>query len=216
MSTVLEAKKRETGSRSILSEVRNNGGVPANVYGYKTESTAITVDARELAKIFHATGQNGVFKLSLDGKTVNAVVSEVQRSALKGHIRHIDFQAINMSEELEVDVPVVFIGEAVGAKEGGVLSQPNRDLKIKVKPSEIPESIEVDVSALNVGDTLSLADIREGIDYEVLNDDDYTLATVTPPTPPAEDVDPDAENITADDVAATGEKLDPNKPGRED
>lgn len=202
MSTVLEAKKRETGARSILTEVRNNGGVPGNLYGYKTDATAITVNERELMKIFQATGQNGVFKLSLDGKTINAVVSEVQRSALKGFISHIDFQAINMSEELEVEVPVLIVGDAAGVKEGGVLSQPNRELKIKVKPSDIPESIEVDVSALNIGDTLSLADVRDKIDFEILNEDDYTLATVTPP---AEEVDSEEENVTADDAEVTGE-----------
>ncbi len=216
MSTVLEAKKRETGSRSILTEVRNNGGVPANVYGYKTEATPITINAQELGKVFQSTGQNGVFKLDVDGKKVNAVVSEVQRCALKGHIKHVDFQAINMSEELEVDVPITLIGDAVGVKEGGVLNQPNWELKIKVKPSDIPESIQVDVSSLNVGDTLSLVDVRDKIDFEILNDDDYTLATVTPPTLPTEDVDSDDANLTADDIDATGEKLDPERPGRED
>lgn len=215
MTAVLEVKKRETGAQSILTGVRNDGGVPANVYGYKTEATPIIVNARELTKIFHATGQKGVFKLNVDGEAINAVVSEVQRSALKGDIRHIDFHAINMSEELEVEVPILIVGDAAGVKEGGVLSQPNRELKIKVKPSNIPESIEVDVSALNIGDTLSLADVRGQIDFEILNEDDYTLVTVTPPTS-AEDVDPDMVNITADDVDETGEKSEPDKQGRED
>lgn len=212
MSTVLEATKRETGARSILTEVRNNGGIPANVYGYKTEATPIIVEAKSLLKELQTNGQNAVFKLNIEGKTVNAVINEIQRCALKGHVKHIDFQAINMSEEIEVEVPITIVGESAGVKEGGVLTQPNRDIKIKVKPSDIPEAIEIDVSNLNVGDTLSLADVRGKINFEVLNDDDYTLATITPPTK----VEADAEAVTADDVEATGEKLDPERPGRED
>ena len=214
MSTVLEATKRETGARSILTGVRNNGGTPANVYGYNTEATPISVDAKNLLKELQTNGQNAVFKLNVEGKTVNAVINEIQRCALKGHIKHIDFQAINMGEEIEVEVPVTIVGEAAGVKEGGVLTQPNRDMKIKVKPSDIPESIEIDVSNLGVGDTLSLADVREKIHFEVLHDDDYTLATVTPPTKVDEGAD--GEALTADDVEATGEKLDPDRPGRED
>ena len=214
MSTVIEATKRETGARSILTEVRNNGGIPANVYGYKTAAMPIQVDAKHVLKEMQTNGQNAVFKLKVEGKTVNAVINEIQRCALKGDVKHIDFQAINMSEEIEVEVPVTFVGQATGVKEGGVLTQPNRDIKIKVKPSDIPESIEIDVSNLGVGDTLSLADVREKIHFEVVQDDDYTLATITPPTKVEEGTTSD--NLTADDVEAIGEKLDPDRPGRED
>lgn len=216
MSTVIEATKREAGARSILTEVRNNGSIPANVYGYNTEATPISVNAKDLLKEIQINGQNAVFKLNVEGKTVNAVINEIQRDALKGLVKHVDFQAISMNQEIEVEVPVTIVGESAGVKEGGVLTQPNRELKIKVKPSDIPEAIEIDVSNLGVGDTLSLVDIREKINYEVLNDDDYTLATVTPPTKGDEGADTDAESVTADDVEATGEKLDPDRPGRED
>lgn len=214
MSTVLEATKRETGARSILTGVRNDGGIPANVYGYKTEATSISVDAKDLLKGLQMNGQNAVFTLNIEGKTVNAVINEIQRCALKGHVKHIDFQAVNMSEEIEVEVPVTIVGEAKGVKEGGVITQPNRDIKIKVKPSDIPEAIEIDVSDLGVGDTLSLVDVREKIKFDVLNDDEYTLATITPPTKVAEEAE--GEAVTADDIEATGEKLDPDRPGRED
>lgn len=216
MSTVLETTTRETGARSILTEVRNNGGIPANVYGYNTEATPISVDAKHLLKEIQTNGQNAVFKLNLAGKTVNVVINEIQRCALKGHVKHVDFQAINMKEEIEVEVPIAIVGESAGVKEGGVLTQPNRELKIKVKPSNIPDAIEIDVSNLGVGDTLSLVDVREKINFEVLNDDDYTLVTVAPPTKSEEGSDAEGGDLTADDVEATGEKLDPDRPGRED
>lgn len=216
MSTVLEATKRETGARSILTEVRNKGCIPANVYGYNTEPTAISVNAKDLLKEIQTNGQNAVFALSVEGKKVNVVINEMQRCALKGLVKHVDFQAISMKQEIEVDVPVSIIGDAAGVKEGGVLTQPNRELKIKVKPSDIPEAIEIDVTNLGIGDTLSLSDVKKEIGFEVLNDDDYTLATITPPTKASEAADADAAEVTADDVEATGEKLDPERPGRED
>ena len=198
MNTVLQATKRKAGSRSNLSGIRKSGDIPANVYGYRTEATPITVDTKSFMKVIQQHGQNAIFKLNLEGQTVNVVISEIQRCALKGNIKHIDFQAINMSEELEVEVPIVVIGESIGAKEGGVLNLPNRELKIKVKPSQIPESIEIDVSSLNVGDTIALGDIRHTIGFEVLHEDDFTLATVTPPaSEPASSIDPPVQDPIA-------------------
>lgn len=198
MNTVLEVTKRKAGSRSNLSGIRNSGGIPANVYGYRTEATPIRVDTTSFMKAIQEHGQNAIFKLNLEGQTVNVVINEIQRCALKGNIKHIDFQAINMSEELEVDVPIVVIGESIGVKEGGVLNLPNREVKIKVQPSEIPESIEIDVSALRVGDTIALSDIRGKIGFDVLHEDDFTLATVTPPaSEPASSIDPPVQNPIA-------------------
>ncbi len=198
MSALLEVTKRKAGSRSSLSKIRNSGGIPANVYGYITDATPISVDTTSFIKAIQAHGQNAILKLNLEGQPVNVVISEIQRCALKGNIKHVDFHAINMSEELEVDVPIVIIGESIGAKEGGVLNLPNRELKVKVKPSQIPESIEIDVSALNVGDTIALGDVRDKIGFEVLHEDDFTLATVTPPaSEPANSIDPPVQNPIA-------------------
>lgn len=198
MNTVLEVTKRKAGSRSNLSGIRNSGGIPANVYGYRTEATPISVDTTSFMKAIQTYGQNAIFKLNLEGQTVNVVISEIQRCALKGNIKHVDFQAINMSEELEVDVPIVVIGEPIGVKEGGVLNLPNRELKIKVQPSQIPESIEIDVSELRVGDTIALSNIRGKIGFDVLHEDDFTLATVTPPaSEPASSIDPPVQDPVA-------------------
>lgn len=216
MSTVLIAKKRETGPRSALTQLRAQGQLPAVIYGFQTDATPITLEYKQAEKAYRTYGGAAVFKIDVDGKVVNAIMTDIQRDALKGTVKHLDLLAINMKDELEVEVPFALVGDSVGVKEGGVIMQPNLTLKIKVKPSDIPETVEVDVSDLAVGDTLSLEQVRDKFDFEILNEDDYTLATVTPPTP--KDVEPDLEAAekTADDVEATGEKLDPEKPGRED
>ena len=91
-----------------------------------------------------------------------------------------------MSEELEVDIPVTVIGDAVGVADGGFLLQPNREVRIKVKPTDIPETIEIDVTNVAIGTSLYVGDIRQQFSFEILQEDDYTLVTITPP--PAENV----------------------------
>ena len=114
-------------------------------------------------------------KLQLDGNEVNVVLNDYQSDALKGTVLHADFLAINMTEELEVSVQINLVGDSIGEKEGGVIQQPNWELDIKVKPSDIPETFDVDISDLDIGETLTVADIREKSKYEILNEDDYAL-----------------------------------------
>lgn len=108
-------------------------------------------------------------------------MSEVQQCSLKDEVNHVDFLAINMAEELEADVPIKLLGQSVGVSEGGILMQPNLELKVKVKPAALPESIDVDISALKIGETLTVADIREKIPVEIISEDDYILVTVVAP-----------------------------------
>lgn len=197
METVLQATKRESGKRSTLTQLRKQGQLAAVVYGYKTETTPISLDYNDTAKKVQKHGYTSVFTIDVEGKKIKAILSEVQRDALKGHVKHVDFLAINMAEELEVEIPVVLVGDSVGVKEGGVLMQPNQTLKVKVKPTEIPDTIEVDISTLAVGESLSLEHVREKIPFEILEEDDFTLATVTPPTVSATATEEDGEDAEA-------------------
>jgi large subunit ribosomal protein L25 len=204
MTTVLQAKKRESGKRSTLSQLRKDGQLAAVIYGYQTESLPISLDYKETAKAVQRLGYTSIFKIEIEGKQLNAVLTDIQRDALKGHVKHVDFLAVNMKEELEVEVPISLVGTSIGVKDGGVITQPNHTVKVKVKPSDIPDSIEIDISKLAVGDTLSVGDVRDQFNnFTILQEDDYTLATVTPPAPPVEDAESNDEKATADDVEAS-------------
>jgi len=191
MSTVLSVTKRETGHRSTLTQLRKGGAIPAVIYGYKLDSTPISISAKEFKKSIQKNGQNSVFSLELEGKKVNVVVSEVQQCSLKDEVNHVDFLAINMAEELEADVPIRLVGQSVGVSEGGILMQPNLELKVKVKPAELPDYIEVDISSLKVGESLTVADIRNQTPVEVISEDDYLLVTIVAP------VSAEQEEVTA-------------------
>lgn len=204
MSTVLNAKKRVTGikHRSSLSQLKKNGAIPGVVYGYQIESTPIELNGREFSKVLASIGMKSVFQLDVAGTKVNAVLTELQRCALKGGIKHVDFKAINMSEKLEVDIPVTIIGDAIGVADGGFLLQPNREVRIKVNPADIPEAIEIDVTNLAIGTTIYVKDIRAQYSFEILQEDDYSLVTITPPT--AEGDQEDKLDSTPEAIEATG------------
>jgi len=187
MSTVLSVKKREAGHRSTLTQLRKGGAIPAVIYGYNLDSTPISISANEFRKSVQKNGQNGVFLMELDGKKVNVVVSEIQQCSMKDEVNHIDFLAINMSEAIESEVPIKLVGESVGISLGGILMQPNLDVKIKVKPANIPEAIEVDITELKIGETITVADIRDTIDFEIISEDDHTLVTIMAPVAAVEE-----------------------------
>ncbi|MFC5558937.1 50S ribosomal protein L25/general stress protein Ctc [Ureibacillus thermophilus] len=181
MSTVLQATKRKTGVRSELTQLRKGGKLPAVIYGYDIENTPIAVDYKEIAKEVQKRGRTSIFDLDVEGKRVKALIQEVQREPLKGTVLHIDFYSVNMEQEVEVDVPIHAVGESVGVKEGGVLTQILDTLKIKVKPAEIPEKIDIDITTLGIGDTIFVSDIRDRVDYQIIEGDDVTIFTVTSP-----------------------------------
>ncbi|MCM3639449.1 50S ribosomal protein L25/general stress protein Ctc [Sporosarcina luteola] len=200
MSTAIQSKSREVKTRSALTALRNEGFIPSVVYGYNTESTPIAVKESDLLKTLREVGRNGVLKLEVDGKQLNVVLNDFQEDALIGDIRHADFLAIDMAEELEVDVTVHLVGNSIGEKEGGVVQQPNREVTIKVKPSDIPESFEVDISEMQIGDTMTVADVRAKSKFEILSDDEYALVLISAPRSEAE-----MEELEADTGAADAE-----------
>lgn len=212
MSTTIQAKIREKAQQSKLTDMRSEGFVPAVVYGYKTEALTISVDSRDLLKTLRVTGRNGVMKLVVDDKEINVVLNDYQADPLKGDILHADFLAINMTEELEVDVHINLVGESVGVKAGGVVQQPNWELKIKVKPSDIPEGIDVDITELEIGETITVADIRKKSKYEILNEDEFILVLLSAPRTEEEMEELDAETAdTSVDPEVIGEVKEEEK-----
>lgn len=208
MSNTIQAQVREKAQQSKLTELRQGGGIPAVVYGYQTEATSISINGRDLLKTLRVTGRNGVMKLQLEDKLINVVLNDYQAEPLKGDIVHADFLAINMTEELEVEVQVNLVGESVGEKAGGVLQQPNREIVIKVKPSEIPEAFDIDISALEIGETITVADIREKSKYEILSEDDHALVLISAPRT---EEDLEALDAEAGDASAEPEVIGEEK-----
>ena len=193
MSVSLEVSKREVRPRSLRNKLRHEGKVPAIVYGYNVESTPIAIDGQIFSKLLRENGANTVITMTIDGKIVNTLVHKVQTNTFTNHFEHVEFLSVNMSEETEVETEIVLVGEAAGVKAGGVLAQNLYTVIVSATPSNLPERIEVDVTNLNLGDAITVADLPENNDYKVVSDGEEQIAAVAAPTEEAETTDEESE-----------------------
>ena len=198
MAMTLQATQREDLKRSSLRKQREEGKFPAVVYGSNKTASPIFVDEGEFLKTIKQSGRNGVLSLDLGGKKTSVMLGEYQQDSLKGTIIHADFLAINMSEEMEVAVRIDLVGEAAGVKEGGVLQQSLHEVTVSAKPNEIPSSVEYDVSNLQIGDTIIVADLNQDGSFTITQDEDEVIASVLAPRVESES----EEEETASEEAA--------------
>ncbi|HZW67757.1 MAG TPA: 50S ribosomal protein L25/general stress protein Ctc [Pseudogracilibacillus sp.] len=198
MAISLKAKQREDLSRGATNEIRNDGGIPSVVYGKGEEAVTISVNNLELLKTLRDEGRNAIITLDVEnGDTVDVMLHEYQTDPVKGDVIHADFYVVDMTEEMDIAVPVRLEGDAVGTRDGGVLQQPLYELQIRVKPRDIPEEIVVNIEELEIGNSIAVSDLPISDVYEYLDDEETTVAVVLAPQEeelePAEDVDFSAE-----------------------
>ncbi|WP_152657400.1 50S ribosomal protein L25/general stress protein Ctc [Oceanobacillus sp. CFH 90083] len=197
MAVKLNAQKRENLAKSATSEIRKNGRIPAVVYGKSKDPKTVSVDSIDLVKTVRDEGRNAIISLQVEGgDAVDVMLHDYQIDPIKDDLLHADFYIVNMSEEMDVSVSVRLEGNSKGEKEGGVLQQPLYEVQVRAKPSDIPEEIVVDVSDLDVNESLSISDLKVAGNYAFIDEPDTTIASVVPPTTEEDletDVDENAE-----------------------
>ena len=182
----LQVKERESRGSADARRLRREGFIPGVLYGSGKKPHAICVPERELRRVLTgAGGLHAILDVVLEGqKTTHAsILKDYQQDPIRGHISHVDLQEVRLDQPIQASVTVQLIGEPVGVKEGGVLSQVQREVNVEALPMEIPEHIDLDVSAMAIGDSLRIADLApiEGVTY--LDDPEETvLAAVGMPT----------------------------------
>ena len=182
----LEVAERDTRGSRASRRLRREGIVPGVLYGRGKTPHSIAIPERELRRVLTGpSGLHAILDVVLEGqKTVHpAILKDYQQDPLRGSLTHVDLQEVRLDQPIQAQVVVVLVGEAAGAKEGGVLSQVAREINVEALPMEIPEHIDLDVSGMHIGDALHVADLSaiEGVTF--LDDPEGTvLATVTPPT----------------------------------
>ncbi|WP_100405935.1 50S ribosomal protein L25/general stress protein Ctc [Bacillus solitudinis] len=182
MAAILKANPRNDLRGSATRKVRKEGYVPGILYGNKIESQPVSVESVEFIKMVREVGKNGLFSLDVNGKAKHQVmIHDLQRDPIKNEYTHIDFFEVDMTSEIVAEVAVHLSGEAPGANEGGVVSHLLYNLSVRCLPSEIPEEITVDISSLNIGDSIQVADIRKTMKVEITNEDEETIVTIQPP-----------------------------------
>ena len=135
----------------------------------------------ELLKTIKDVGRNGVIALDVDGSKQNVILTDFQKDPLKNGFVHVDFLAVDMLKELTTDVRIALIGDAAGVKDGGVLQQSLHQVSITATPANIPQSIDIDVTNLQVAETITIADIKGNSDFTINHEDDEVVASILPP-----------------------------------
>jgi large subunit ribosomal protein L25 len=181
-NNTLTAESRAIVGSRPAGRLRREGKVPAVMYGLETDTTNLTVPGRELTHILAGeSGANTLITLEVDGEEHLALARQIQRHPTRGDVLHVDFIRVRRDVAVAADVPVHLIGEPEGVRDGGVLEQLVFTLSIEAKPEDIPPGVEADVSALNIGDQLRIADLRLPAGVSVQQEADELVVQVVMP-----------------------------------
>ena len=207
----LTAKKRETLSKGNLKASRKQGLIPSVVYGAGEKTTPLFINEKDLTKILRTgSATNVIIKLQYNSTVKNVLMKEIQKDVLSLKPLHIDFQIVSMEKEVEVNVPIKITGEAPGVKsQGGILEHITREIRVRCLPAKIPAAVSVDVSSLNIGNNITLKELKVAADVEVMGDPNLIILHIVAPTK-IEEVATTAEAISAEpaepEVISKGKK----------
>src|SRR2546425_10071817 len=178
----LAATPRSATGKGAARQARFRGRVPAVIYGHGRDSQPLEVEAKALEKALTGVEPaSTIIELSVDGKTTKTLIREIQRHPVRPDIIHVDFYEIHAQQKVTLKVPVHLVGAPDGVRNaGGVLDQVTREVEIEVLPVDIPDRVELDVTALKIGDSLHVRDLAIP-NATILTQDDLTIATVVPP-----------------------------------
>ena len=206
MSNVqLNAEVREGHGKSDVGRIRRGGKVPCIMYGVDDSTISLSVDTLEIEKML-STSQS-IIDLKYDGKEQDVVVRDIQYHPVKGNIIHVDFMRIKAGQVIKISVPLKFLGEPSGVKLGGIFQELKSELAIITLPKNLPEEIEVDVSALEVHDAIHVKDLVIG-DFEVEDDPNDTVCSVVPPKK-IEEPEVEGEELEGEELEGEEEATEP-------
>ena len=179
----LNASPRAESGKGVARKLRAGGQVPGVIYGHGREPQALTVNAREFDRLAERVRiTSTVIELALDGRTARTLIRELQRDPIKRNVLHIDFQELVAGEKVNVSVPLRFVGTPEGVKNsGGILEEVIHQIHVRVDPSNIPDHIDVDVTALTIGHGLHVSDLKLPEGVEVTEEPEQTVAVVSAP-----------------------------------
>jgi large subunit ribosomal protein L25 len=202
--TALPAELRELGGKSARLRLRQEGKIPAVMFGRATENTPIALDAKMFEQFLKRHGPSGIVELQIGADRGAAVIKEVQRHPISRRVVHVDFFAVSMTEKLRTTVPLHFVGEAPAVRQfNGTLLTVVSAVEVEALPSDLPPGIEVDVSTLEtLDDAIVVGDLAVGSDLTVLTPADEVVAKVALPKIEVEEAAEEAEEAAEAEAAA--------------
>ena len=210
----LAAENRSEAGKGAARRLRASGRVPAVLYGHGTKPQHLSVDARQFGQALRTdAGVNVLISLEVGRNQHLALAKEIQRHPVKGSLIHVDFIQVRRGEKVHVQVPVHLVGEAPGAREGGILDQDLYQLNVEAEVTAVPEAVEADVSGLGIGEVLRVADLKAPDGAAILDDSEASVVSVVAPTVEAE---PEAEEAEEGEAAEGAEAAAPEGAGEDE
>ena len=202
----LVAETRDATGKGVARKLRAAGRIPAVLYGREEETKAISIDPSALQRLLQRSGagMNTLIELSVDDTSRTVLVKEFQRDPVRGRPLHADFYLIELDKTVEVSVPIHLVGRPPGVEEGGILDHPLREIELECLPQAIPEGIDVDVSLLDVGDSIHVRDLTLPEGVSVQTDENQAVASVVAPAVVEEPVVEEPEE--GEEALAEGEE----------
>ena len=205
MDTVqLDGRARNKTGKGASRKLRSMGRLPAIFYGPEAEPIMLSIDYLELAKSLKGRpAENIIFDLRIDSngrsQSKKVMIKELQRDPVTRDYLHVDFCEISMGKEIEASIPIQLVNTPIGVTKGGLVEHIRRELSVVCLPRDLVDAIEMDVSGLDIGDTLHVRDIALPPGLRSTEDEDLTVATVVAPTITAEE-EVEAEEVEAEEV----------------
>jgi large subunit ribosomal protein L25 len=202
---ILSVDARSDRGKGAARRLRRSGKVPGVFYGPKSAATPISVDRKDFAA--HVANLEGSHLIRFESSTADlqkrvALVREVQHHPLTGGLLHVDFYEVDLTQRLTVTVPLHFVGKAKGIADGGILQPILREMEVECLPTDIPQYIEVDVTALAIHDAVHLADVVMPANVTAVFETNEAVVSVLPPTVEEVKVEAAAEGAVAEGAAA--------------
>lgn len=181
----LDARPRLSTAGSYKHSLRDQGKIPGIIYGKDMPNKLVEVDVKKLENVLrHGAGRNSIIDLSLEGEKGNKItvmIKDLQRDPVKGQILHADMQKISLKEKINTTVPVHFTGESIGQKKGGIIQSGVRELEVECIPTDLPEHIDVDISTLDIGDSLTVSDLTLAGGCIITSDPSTVVVSIVAP-----------------------------------
>ena len=205
-ATVREGKFSKNAAR----RVRVAGRLPGVVYGAKEPAVAVELDPKQMLRILHSeTGHNTIFDLAVGGVQAKAMIVDWQFEPIKDRLIHVDLKRIALDKAMRAEVPVVLVGTAFGVKnEGGIVDQVLREVEIECLPSDIPASIDVDISELKLGAVIRVADLPHGGKFKFITDEEVAVAHIAAVKEDVATLEAEAATTAEPEIAKKGKAED--------
>lgn len=181
---IIKAERRKGTGKEVAKKLRREGKIPAILYGKDTTPIPISIDAKEWNRLKNKIKSTSIVSLEIEGNGYSekrfAMLKEVQRDFLNLNVLHLDFLQISLQREIEVEIPIVLVGKAKGVERGGIVEQHLRSIVVECLPTKIPEKIELDITDLDIGDSLHVHEVSIP-DVKLVEHPEVAIVTIVPP-----------------------------------